>query len=108
MKDLKTLKYQKDHTLYASPLEDDILTWCGVIYGPEDTPFEDGTFCLVLFFDNTYPQNPPDVKFISEMFHPNIYSNGVCVWTFLRPSGVLRMMLYPFFCLYNLCSMIQM
>ncbi|KAG8882323.1 Ubiquitin-conjugating enzyme E2 2 [Tulasnella sp. 332] len=41
-----------------------------------DTPFEDGTFKLCLTFDETYPNKPPTVKFISKMFHPNVYANG--------------------------------
>lgn len=76
MRDLKSLKEQKDGTIYASPFEDDILTWCAVIIGPKDTFFEDGTFSLVLNFRESYPQSPPEVKFVSKMFHPNIYPNG--------------------------------
>lgn len=41
-----------------------------------DTPFEDGTFKLMLQFDETYPNKPPTVKFMSKMFHPNVYANG--------------------------------
>ena len=41
-----------------------------------DTPFEDGTFKLLLNFDESYPNKPPTVKFLSRMFHPNVYANG--------------------------------
>ena len=41
-----------------------------------DTPFEDGTFKLILTFDESYPNKPPTVKFLSRMFHPNVYANG--------------------------------
>jgi ubiquitin-conjugating enzyme E2 A len=41
-----------------------------------DTPFEDGTFKLLLTFDDSYPNKPPTVKFLSRMFHPNVYANG--------------------------------
>ncbi|EPS44467.1 hypothetical protein H072_1548 [Dactylellina haptotyla CBS 200.50] len=47
-----------------------------VIIGPADTPFEDGTFRLVLHFEEQYPNKPPTVKFISQMFHPNVYATG--------------------------------
>ena len=43
---------------------------------PADTPFEDGTFKLILTFDESYPTKPPTVKFLSRMFHPNVYANG--------------------------------
>jgi ubiquitin-conjugating enzyme E2 A len=47
-----------------------------VIIGPADTPFEDGTFRLVMQFEEQYPNKPPAVKFISQMFHPNVYATG--------------------------------
>jgi ubiquitin-conjugating enzyme E2 A len=47
-----------------------------VIIGPADTPFEDGTFRLVMHFEEQYPNKPPSVKFISQMFHPNVYATG--------------------------------
>lgn len=27
-------------------------------------------------FDETYPNKAPEVKFVSKMFHPNIYGDG--------------------------------
>ena len=47
-----------------------------MIIGPADTPFEDGTFRLVMHFEEQYPNKPPGVKFISQMFHPNVYGTG--------------------------------
>lgn len=41
-----------------------------------ETPFEDGTFKLLLTFDESYPNKPPQVKFLSRMFHPNVYATG--------------------------------
>lgn len=52
------------------------MTWNAVIIGPADTPFEDGTFRLVMHFEEQYPNKPPSVKFISQMFHPNVYATG--------------------------------
>lgn len=60
----------------ASPVADNVMTWNAVIIGPSDTPFEDGTFRLVLQFDEQYPNKPPTVKFLSDMFHPNVYASG--------------------------------
>ena len=47
-----------------------------MIIGPADTPFEDGTFRLVMHFEEQYPNKPPGVKFVSQMFHPNVYGTG--------------------------------
>ncbi|KAK1256096.1 hypothetical protein MKX07_008355 [Trichoderma sp. CBMAI-0711] len=60
----------------ASPIPDNVMTWNAVIIGPADTPFEDGTFRLVMQFEEQYPNKPPQVKFISQMFHPNVYATG--------------------------------
>jgi len=76
MKDLSSVKNNSDKSIFACPLDDNIFLWVAIILGPENTPFEDGTFSLILMFDNTYPQNPPKIKFLSEMFHPNIYQSG--------------------------------
>ena len=60
----------------ASPEEDNILKWNALIIGPPDTPFEDGTFKLMMVFCEKYPYRPPRVIFLSEIFHPNIYSGN--------------------------------
>ena len=56
------------------------MKWNAVIFGPNDTPFEDGTFRLQITFTGDYPHKAPKVKFISKMFHPNIYLDGsICL-----------------------------
>ncbi|XP_029518255.1 ubiquitin-conjugating enzyme E2 A isoform X2 [Oncorhynchus nerka] len=47
---------------------------------PEGTPFEDGTFKLTIEFTEEYPNKPPTVRFVSKMFHPNVYADGsICL-----------------------------
>ncbi|XP_071468181.1 ubiquitin-conjugating enzyme E2 B isoform X3 [Marmota flaviventris] len=56
------------------------MQWNAVIFGPEGTPFEDGTFKLVIEFSEEYPNKPPTVRFLSKMFHPNVYADGsICL-----------------------------
>ena len=56
------------------------MVWNAVIFGPHETPFEDGTFKLIMEFSEEYPNKPPVVKFLSKMFHPNIYADGgICL-----------------------------
>eukprot|EP01066_Platyproteum_vivax_P002757 Platyproteum_vivax@DN13433_c0_g1_i1.p1 len=51
-----------------------------MIYGPDDTDWEAGTFFLKLEFTQQYPKQPPTVTFLTPMFHPNIYRNGtICL-----------------------------
>lgn len=30
----------------------------------------------MLTFEESYPNKPPTVKFLTKMFHPNVYANG--------------------------------
>ncbi|OVA12790.1 Ubiquitin-conjugating enzyme [Macleaya cordata] len=56
--------------------DDDIFHWIGVIFGPSCSPFEDGVFFVSISFPPTYPHNPPDIKFITKVYHPNIDDLG--------------------------------
>lgn len=38
-----------------------------VIFGPDDTPWEGGTFKLLLEFSEDYPNKPPSVRFLTRM-----------------------------------------
>eukprot|EP00912_Choanoflagellata_sp_UC4_P000468 UC4_evm6s293 len=71
LRDFKRLRQDPPTGLSAAPLEDNIKIWHAVIFGPDDTPFEDGTFKLVMEFGDEYPNKAPNVRFISKMFHPN-------------------------------------
>ena len=56
------------------------MLWHAVMFGPEDTPWEGGTFKLTLQFTEEYPNKAPTVKFATKMFHPNIYADGsICL-----------------------------
>ncbi|KAN0084808.1 Ubiquitin-conjugating enzyme/RWD-like protein [Elaphomyces granulatus] len=76
MRDFKRMQTDPPAGVSASPVADNVMTWNAVIIGPADTPFEDGTFRLVMHFEEQYPNKPPGVKFISQMFHPNVYGSG--------------------------------
>lgn len=76
IRDFKRLASDPPVGISGSPNNDNIMIWNAVIFGPPDTPFEDGSFRLTLTFSEAYPNKPPTVRFVSKMFHPNIYHNG--------------------------------
>ncbi|KAJ2900031.1 Ubiquitin-conjugating enzyme E2 2 [Coemansia aciculifera] len=76
MRDFKSLQKDPPSGISGAPCDDNIMTWNAVIFGPAETPFEDGTFKLLMNFDETYPNKPPTVRFASKMFHPNVYASG--------------------------------
>lgn len=64
----------------GAPSESNIMHWDAVIFGPEGTSFEDGTFKPVTEFSEEYPNILPAVRFLSKMLHPNVYADGsICL-----------------------------
>ena len=72
MRDLRTIQQGPAlEGISAAPMDNDIMKWTAVIFGPEETVWEGGIFKLELVFTAEYPMAPPCVKFLSKMFHPN-------------------------------------
>merc|ERR1711908_75353 len=80
MRDFKRLQSDPPQGVSGAPCDNDIMKWHAVIFGPDETPWEDGTFKLSLTFSEDYPNKAPTVKFLTKMFHPNIYADGsICL-----------------------------
>jgi len=80
VRDLKKLQSDPPDGINAAPETDDIMKWKAVMFGPVDTPWEGSTFTLEVNFSEEFPTQPPRVRFLSKMFHPNIYNNGeICL-----------------------------
>lgn len=78
--DFRKLQADSPTGITAAPEADNIMKWNAVIFGPDDTPWEDGVFKLTLEFSEEYPHKPPEVRFTTNMFHPNVYRNGnICL-----------------------------
>jgi len=61
---------------------DDIFRWHVEIQGLPDSPFEGGTYTLLVTFPLSYPFKAPRVKFETRIFHPNINQAGdICLDT---------------------------
>ena len=62
--------------LHCSPFLDPVpdydysaLIWC--VFSPDDSPWEGGTFQLLVEFTEEYPNKAPKVRFVTKMYHPN-------------------------------------
>ncbi|KAH6814860.1 ubiquitin-conjugating enzyme19 [Perilla frutescens var. frutescens] len=78
--ELMALMMSGDGGISAFPEEDNIFCWKGTISGSKDTVFEGTEYKLSLSFPSDYPFKPPQVKFETACFHPNIdvYGN-ICL-----------------------------
>ena len=84
----KTLSTEPPDGITAGPLsEDDLFTWEALIQGPSETPFEGGIFPAELKFPKDYPLSPPTMRFTCDMYHPNVYSNGMVCISILHAPG---------------------
>jgi len=60
--------------------ESNLFDWQVYIQGPPGTDYEGGIFKALMNFPEEYPNAPPKMKFISDMWHPNVYPDGgVCI-----------------------------
>ncbi|XP_072040431.1 ubiquitin-conjugating enzyme E2 K-like [Amphiura filiformis] len=62
-------------------VDSDLTELRGEIVGPPDTPYEGGRYLLEIKIPETYPFNPPRVRFLTKIWHPNISSvtGAICL-----------------------------
>ncbi|EMD00472.1 hypothetical protein BAUCODRAFT_118239 [Baudoinia panamericana UAMH 10762] len=67
--DFAALKYACPNGVYVAPVHDHPLTWEGVLF-PRKGPYVNATLRFRIDFTADYPQRPPVITFLSEVFHP--------------------------------------
>ena len=67
--------------------DNDLFVWSVIFQGPTDTDYESGFYKAILTFPENYPSHPPEMKFVTEMWHPNIYPDGKVCISILHPPG---------------------
>jgi ubiquitin-conjugating enzyme E2 Z len=84
MIDCKEIMNEPIENIYYRHDEDNLYKGYALIIGPKDTPYENGFYFFEFTFTESYPFNPPKVKFHTydgfTRFNPNLYINGnVCL-----------------------------
>lgn len=78
------LEVQKDDNIVAGPSGDDLFKWDAILEGPDNSVWEGAILRLELEFPQDFPHSPPQVKFLTKMFHPNVYGDGRLCLDLLR------------------------
>ncbi|OMO93785.1 hypothetical protein CCACVL1_04448 [Corchorus capsularis] len=65
----------------VSPKSDNLARLTGIIPGPLGTPYEGGSFEIDITLPDGYPFEPPKMKFVTKVWHPNIssQSGAICL-----------------------------
>lgn len=84
MKEYKELQKEAKSAnpdIVITPQKGSLNHWRGVIRGPQESPYEGGYFQLDIVVPSSYPLVPPNVRFVTKLFHPNVHpkSGEICL-----------------------------
>ncbi|EEB15660.1 ubiquitin-conjugating enzyme E2-32 kDa complementing, putative [Pediculus humanus corporis] len=75
--------------------DENLFEWEVAIFGPPDTLYQGGYFKLPfklallnmahVKFPSDYPYSPPQLRFLTKVWHPNVYENGDLCISILHP-----------------------
>ncbi|CAE6438671.1 unnamed protein product, partial [Rhizoctonia solani] len=74
-------KNDKASKISIELIDDNPFHLCGSFPGPEDTPYQGGTYQVDIVIPDSYPFQPVKMKFITKVYHPNISSasGAICL-----------------------------
>ena len=62
------------------PCECDLNFWNAIILGPDSTPYQGGIFHIYISLPDEYPIKPPEIRFLTPIYHLNVNSSGrICI-----------------------------
>ena len=88
MKEIEELYRDPPDNVTAGPIDEkNIYHWIATIEGPDDTDYKNGVFILDIQIPKEYPFKPPECKFKTKIYHPNINKdNGNICLNILKPD----------------------
>ena len=86
-KELTEFNKEEPEGFTAGPVdESDMFKWEASLVGPENSPYEGGTFQLSMEFPKDFPFKPPKVEFTTKVYHPNVKSTGTICLDILKDA----------------------
>lgn len=79
-RETKELATNPPEGVSARPKPENNRYFDAYMLGPADSPFQDGVFHLEIFLPEGYPVEPPKVRFLTKLYHPNVDKIGrICI-----------------------------
>jgi len=79
-KELSMLRSSPPPGAQCWQVEDKMDTLEANIMGPVDTPYAGGVFKLEILIPDRYPFEPPKMRFVTKIYHPNVDDGGrICL-----------------------------
>ena len=79
-KEIERLRNDPPHGVSCWPKEGRLDCLEAKLVGSKDTPYEGGIFKLEIKIPERYPFEPPQVQFLTKIYHPNIDTAGrICL-----------------------------
>ncbi|XP_046338739.1 ubiquitin-conjugating enzyme E2 T-like [Haliotis cracherodii] len=85
-REIQMMSESPPHGISCWPKDDKIDHLEAQIVGGEGTPYEGGIFKLEIQIPERYPFEPPKVRYVTPIYHPNIDNGGrICLDTLKMP-----------------------
>lgn len=77
-REIKNMKEKPVWGITCHPVKEDVYDVLQVrMAGPRGSPYEKGSFELIINIPDKYPFEPPQVKFVTPVYHPNIDKGNI-------------------------------
>mmetsp|Transcript_10297 Transcript_10297/g.23233 ORF Transcript_10297/g.23233 Transcript_10297/m.23233 type:complete len:155 (-) Transcript_10297:195-659(-) len=77
IQELREIARNPDPDIVLKMTGDTIEDWQAFVQGPKDSPYEGARYKLHISCSTNYPMSPPQVTFVTKIFHPNVnFSTG--------------------------------
>ncbi|CAM4879968.1 unnamed protein product [Rotaria socialis] len=77
--------------------KENIFFWKIIMHGETGTPYSDGRWLLFIEFPQIYPEQPPDIRFITKIYHCNVNDDGKICHDILGTAWAHKTSMYNVF-----------